>query len=158
MAKARSWFRSAMRVVVLLAAFVVGLGGAAPAAATPTPDLCVRVEGPTLPVASSCPVPAVNAARGEAGDRRDTVLDVPTPPAEGYGAPQRSDLPTTGPDVFGLLTIGAAMVLAGVVLVTVRRRGATSTLAPAPVDADFAWHAPTVELPVWHRPEDAQRP
>jgi LPXTG-motif cell wall-anchored protein len=146
-----------MRTAILLAAILVGLGGAAPAAAAAMPDPCVRVEGPSLPDASSCPAPAANAARGGAGERRDTVLNVPTAPPEGYGAPQRSDLPSTGPDVSGLLTIGAAMVLAGVVLVTVRRRGATSTLAPAPSDADFAWYAPTVELPVWHRPEDGQR-
>jgi LPXTG-motif cell wall-anchored protein len=133
-----------MRAAVLLAAIVVGLGGPAPAVADP----CVRMDGPTLP---SCP--AANGVRGVADE---TVLHVPSPPADGYGAPRRSDLPTTGPDVGGLLTIGAAMVLAGVVLVTVRRRGVTSTLAPAPSDADFAWHAPTVELPVWHRPEDAQ--
>ena len=152
MAKARTWSRSTVRAAVLLAAILVGLGGAAPAAATLVPDPCVRVESRSLPLTPDCPAPGANTVRGGADD---TVLNVPTPPAEGYGAPQRSDLPTTGPDVSGLLTIGAAMVLAGVVLVTVRRRGATSTLAPAPSDADFAWHAPTVELPVWHRPEDA---
>ena len=74
----------------------------------------------------------------------------PTPAPNGYGS-TRSDLPTTGLDVGGLLILGATMVVAGILLVTVRRRGARSTLAPFPPDEDYVWHAPTMELPVWHR-------
>ncbi|HLT12107.1 MAG TPA: hypothetical protein VK028_15105 [Micromonosporaceae bacterium] len=78
------------------------------------------------------------------------VAPAPTPPP-GAAGDNRSRLPTTGLDVSGVVTLGVAMVLAGVLMLTVRRRGPRSTLAPLPPDDDYTWHAPTQELPIWNR-------
>jgi LPXTG-motif cell wall-anchored protein len=138
---ARPWFRPALRAaLVIIGVALMGLVAAAPALAGPTP--C------TSPVPyRGCEGIGVNGVRAVT----DTVLTVPpTPAPNGYGS-TRSDLPTTGLDVGGLLVLGVTMVVAGILLVTVRRRGARSTLAALPPDEDHVWHAPTMELPVWHR-------
>ena len=132
MTKARPWFRPALRAaLVIVGVALVGLVAAAPAMAGPAP--C------TSPVPyRGCDPIGVNGVR----PAPDTVLTVPpTPAPNGYGS-TRSDLPTTGLDVGGLLILGATMVVAGILLVTVRRRGARSTLAPFPPDEDFVLARP----------------
>ena len=142
------WSRPALRAAVLtIAVFLIGFVTATPSSAGPAPTTCPPPV-PYLVVSGSCEGPGANAVRSER-TRPDTALTVPPAPVpNGSG---RTDLPTTGPDVGGLLVLGAAMVVAGVLLVTVRRRGARSTLAPFPSDEDHVWHAPTMEIPVWHR-------
>ena len=140
---ARPWFRPALRAaLVIIGVVLAGLVAAAPSAALAGPVPC------TSPVPyRGCEPVGANGVRAAP----DTVLTVPpTPAPNGYGS-TRSDLPTTGLDVGGLLILGATMVVAGILLVTVRRRGARSTLAAFPPDEDYVWHAPTMELPVWQR-------
>jgi hypothetical protein len=164
-AKLRAWTSLAARAgVVLTGTLLLGVllatplaSAAASAAADPTPPAASAAADPTPPAAST--------VRGTGLHDPVARTDVDLPPALGvprvastpapvsvqpspveHGS-RRTNLPATGLDVGGMLTLGSTLVVAGVLMLALRRRGERSTLAVLPPEASHIWHAPTQELP-----------
>jgi hypothetical protein len=153
-AKLRAWTSLAARAgVVLTGTLLLGVllatplaSAAASAAADPTPPAASTVRGTGLhdPVARTdvdLP-PALGVPRVAS-----TPAPVSVQPSPVEHGSRRTNLPATGLDVGGMLTLGSTLVVAGVLMLALRRRGERSTLAVLPPEASHIWHAPTQELP-----------
>jgi hypothetical protein len=137
---------------LIAASAVIKSGETGTPAATPSAEPTAAPAGLSFVLAATCPartaeklfVPATPAARPKAKPappraRTTAAVSVATTTtlatAPGYGAAKSStSLPTTGPDITGMFTLGVTLVVAGVVLLIVRRYRDKPAPQPEPSD------------------------
>jgi hypothetical protein len=85
---------------------------------------------PTTKAARRSAVPTARPGASSAG----TAIPADAAPVAFAPANAATDLPTTGPDVVGMLTLGVTLVGAGVLLIIVRRQRDKPIPQPKPSD------------------------